>query len=201
VSAYPIALNGQRLRALVVGGGVVGTRKALALLEAGADVRVVAPEVSAELARVEAQNRLAVLRAPYGPDVLGDATLVIAATSSRDVNSTVAADARERGKLVNVADAPEDGDFHSMAVHRSGDLTIAVSTGGVPGAAARIRDSLATRFDARYEQALSALHRMRTRLRAADTEAWNRAASDLVGKDFCDVVETGTLPEKVAAWR
>jgi len=201
VSAYPIALNGQRVRALVVGGGVVGTRKALALLEAGADVRVVAPEVSAELAHVEAQNRLAVLRAPYGPDVLGDATLVIAATSSRDVNSTVAADARERGKLVNVADAPEDGDFHSMAVHRSGDLTIAVSTGGVPGAAARIRDSLATRFDARYEQALSALHRMRTRLRAADTEAWNRAASDLVGKDFCDVVETGTLPEKVAAWR
>ena len=201
MSAYPIALNGQRLRALVVGGGVVGTRKALALLEAGADVRVVAPEVSAELARVEAQNRLAVLRAPYGPDVLGDATLVIAATSSRDVNSTVAADARERGKLVNVADAPEEGDFHGMAVHRSGDLTIAVSTGGVPGAAARIRDSLATRFDARYEQALSALHRMRTRLRAADTEAWNRAASDLVGKDFCDVVETGTLPEKVAAWR
>ena len=201
MSAYPIALNGQRLRALVVGGGAVGTRKALALLEAGADVRVVAPEISAELARVEAQNRLAVLRAPYGPDALGDATVVIAATSSRDVNSTVAADARERGKLVNVADAPDEGDFHSMAVHRSGDLTIAVSTGGVPGAAARIRDSLAARFDARYEQALAALHGMRTRLRAADTGAWDRAASDLVGKDFCDVVEGGSLPEKVSAWR
>ena len=201
MSAYPIALNGQRLRALVVGGGAVGTRKALALLEAGADVRVVAPEISAELARVEAQNRLAVLRAPYGPDALGDATVVIAATSSRDVNSTVAADARERGKLVNVADAAEEGDFHSMAVHRSGDLTIAVSAGGVPGAAARIRDSLAARFDARYEQALSALHNMRTRLRAADTDAWDRASSDLVGKDFCDVVETGSLPGKVSAWR
>ena len=201
MSAYPIALNGQRLRALVVGGGVVATRKALALLEAGADVRVVAPEISAELAKVEAQNRLAVLRAPYGPDVLGDATVVIAATSSRDVNSTVAADARERGKLVNVADAPDEGDFHSMAVHRRGDLTIAVSTGGVPGAAARIRDSLAARFDARYEQAISALHHMRTRLRAADTGAWDRAASDLVGADFCDVVETGSLPEKVSKWR
>lgn len=201
MSAYPIALNGGRLRALVVGGGAVGTRKALALLDAGADVRVVAPEISAELAKVEAENRLAVLRAPYGPDALGDATVVIAATGSRDVNSTVAADARERGKLVNVADAPDEGDFHSMAVHRSGDLTIAVSTGGVPGAAARIRDSLAARFDERYEQALSALHKMRTRLRAADTGAWDRAASDLVGKDFCDVVEAGSLPEKVAAWR
>lgn len=201
MSAYPIALNGDRLRALVVGGGTVGTRKALALLDAGADVRVVAPEISAELAQLEAQNRLAVLRAPYAPDALGDASIVIAATSSRDVNSTVAADARERGKLVNVADAPEEGDFHSMAVHRSGELTIAVSTGGVPGAAARIRDSLAARFDARYERALSVLHEMRTRLRAADTGAWNRAASDLVGKDFCDVVENGSLPEKVAAWR
>ena len=201
MSAYPIALNGQRLRALVVGGGAVGTRKALALLDAGADVRVVAPEISAELAQLEAQNRLAVLHAPYGPDALGDATVVIAATSSRDVNSTVAADARERGKLVNVADAPDEGDFHGMAVHRSGDLTIAVSTGGVPGAAARIRDTLAARFDKRYEQAISALHHMRTRLRAADTGAWDRAASDLVGKDFCDVVEAGSLPEKVAVWR
>jgi siroheme synthase-like protein len=201
VSAYPIALNGQRLRALVVGGGSVGTRKVVALLDAGADVRVIAPDISAELAKLEEQNRLVVLRAPYGPDALGDATVVIAATSSRDVNSTVATDARELGKLVNVADAPEEGDFHSMAVHRSGDLTIAVSTGGVPGAAARIRDSLAARFDSRYERALAVLHEMRTRLRAADTGAWNRAASDLVGKDFCDVVESGSLPEKVAAWR
>ena len=201
MTAYPIALNGQRLRALVVGGGSVGTRKAVALLDAGADVRVVAPEISTQLAQLEAQNRLAVLRAPYGPDVLGDATVVIAATGSRDVNSTVAADARERGKLVNVADAPEEGDFHSMAVHRSGDLTIAVSTGGVPGAASRIRDSLAARFDARYDRALSALHEMRTRLRAADTGAWNRAASELVGRDFCDAVENGSIQEKVAAWR
>lgn len=201
MTAFPIALNGQRVRALVVGGGAVGTRKALALLEAGADVRVIAPEISAELAQVEAQNRLAVLRAPYGPEALGDATVVIAATSSRDVNSLVAADARARGKLVNVADSPEEGDFHSMAVHRSGDLTIAVSTGGVPGAATRIRDALASRFDARYERALSALHRMRSRLRAADGDGWQRAASELIGEDFCESVEKGALADKVASWR
>lgn len=201
MSAFPIALNGPRVRALVVGGGSVGTRKALALLEAGASVRVVAPEVSAALTRVEAENRLAVLRAAYGPDVLGDATLVIAATSSRDVNSLVAADARARGMLVNVADAPDEGDFHSMAVHRRGDLTIAVSTGGVPGAAARIRDTLARRFDERYESALAALHRMRSRLRAGDGNAWQRAADELIGEDFCESVEAGDIPGKVAAWR
>jgi len=201
VSAFPIALNAQRVRALVVGGGAVGTRKALALLEAGASVRVVAPEVSQALAQVEAENRLAVLRAPYAPDVLGDATLVIAATGSRDVNSTVASDARALGKLVNVTDAPEEGDFHTMAVHRSGDMTIAVSSGGVPAAAARIRDTLARRFDERYDLALSALHRMRLRLREADPAAWQRASSDLIDEDFCDSVEKGEVPDKVAAWR
>lgn len=201
MSAFPIALNAQRVRALVVGGGAVGTRKALALLEAGANVRVVAPEISPALEQVEAENRLAVLRASYAPDVLGDATLVIAATSSRDVNSLIAADARALGKLVNVTDAPEEGDFHSMAVHRSGDLTIAVSTGGVPTAAARIRDALARRFDERYELALHALHRMRSRLREADSDAWQRAASDLIGEDFCESVEKGAVPDEVAAWR
>ncbi|HEU4747948.1 MAG TPA: bifunctional precorrin-2 dehydrogenase/sirohydrochlorin ferrochelatase [Gemmatimonadaceae bacterium] len=201
MSAFPIALNGQRVRALVVGAGAVGTRKALALLDAGANVRVVAPEVSAGVVRAESEHRLTVLRVAYAPDVLGDATLVIAATSSRDVNSVVAADARERGILVNVADAPEEGDFHSMAVHRRGDLTIAVSTAGVPAAAARIRDSLARRFDERYEHALAALHRMRSRLRAADGGAWQRAADDLIGEDFCDSVEAGAVPERVASWR
>lgn len=201
MSAFPIALNAQRVRALVVGGGAVGTRKALALLEAGATVRVVAPEVSEALAQLEAENRLAVLRASYAPDVLGDATIVIAATNSRDVNSLVAADARALGKLVNVTDAPEEGDFHTMAVHRSGDMTIAVSTGGVPGAAARIRDTLARRFDERYELALSALHQMRSRLREADGGAWQRASSDLIGDDFCESVEKGDVPDKVAEWR
>lgn len=201
MSAFPIALNAQRIRALVVGGGAVGSRKALALVDAGANVRVVAPEVSADLATAEAEQRLTVLRVAYGPDVLGDATLVIAATSSRDVNSAVARDARQRGILVNVADAPDEGDFHGMAVHRRGDLTIAVSTGGVPGAAARIRDSLARRFDDRYEHALAALHRMRSRLRAADEDAWRRAADDLIGEDFCDSVEAGAVPGRVTAWR
>ena len=201
MSAFPIALNAQRVRALVVGAGAVGTRKALALLEAGANVRVVAPEVSPRLTEVEAENRIAVLRAPYAPDVLGDATIVIAATSSRDVNSLIAADARERGKLVNVTDAPDEGDFHTMAVHRAGDLTIAVSTGGVPTAAARIRDALARRFDQRYGLALSALHQMRSRLREADSDAWVRAAADLIDEDFCESVEKGTVPDEVSAWR
>jgi siroheme synthase-like protein len=201
VSTLPIALNGENVRALVIGGGAVGTRKVLALLDAGARVRVVAPEVSAQIANAEAGNRLVIRREVYGPDALSDETVVIAATGSREVNSRVAADARARGRLVNVADSPEEGDFHTMAVHRSGDLTIAVSTGGVPAAAARIRDALATRFDTRYERALSGLRQLRFRLRAGEDKAWDRANTELIGQDFCQSVENGSLPDKVAAWR
>jgi siroheme synthase-like protein len=201
VSALPIALHGEKVRALIIGGGDVGTRKALALLDAGAQVRVVAPEVSAQLAAAAAGNRLVVRREPYGPDAFSDETLVFAATSSRDVNTRVAADARARGILVNVVDSPEEGDFHSMALHRNGELTIAVSTGGVPTAAVRIRDTLAARFDARYERALSALRDMRLKLRSAAGDPWTRATAELIGKDFCESVESGSLHDKVATWR
>jgi siroheme synthase (precorrin-2 oxidase/ferrochelatase) len=102
---------------------------------------------------------------------------------------------------VNVVDDAEESDFHNMAVHRSGDLTVAISTGGVPGAALRIRDALAARFDARYERALSALRRLRSRLRAGDGDSWDRAAGELIADDFCAAVENGSLPKRVAAWR
>lgn len=197
----PIGLAGERVRAVVIGGGVVGTRKALALLEGGAHVRVVAPEVTPQLESASRGGRLEVTLAGYAADALDDATLVIAATNSRDVNSRVAADARVRGKLVNVADSPEDSDFYSMAVHRAGDLTVGVSAGGVPGAAARIRDAIAARFDARYGHALFALRELRQRLLASPDDTWQRADTALIAEDFCDAVENGSLPEKVAAWR
>jgi precorrin-2 dehydrogenase/sirohydrochlorin ferrochelatase len=201
VSVLPIALAGERVRAVVIGGGVVGTRKALALLEAGAHVRVVAPEVTPELASASRGGRLVVSLAPYTTETLDDSTVVIAATNSRDINSRVAADARRRGKLVNVVDSPEDSDFYSMAVHRAGELTVGVSTGGVPGAAVRIRDAIAARFDARYENALSALRELRQRLLVSRDDTWQRAATKLIADDFCDAVETGALPKKVATWR
>jgi siroheme synthase (precorrin-2 oxidase/ferrochelatase) len=88
-----------------------------------------------------------------------------------------------------------------MALHRSGDVTIAVSAGGVPGAAARIRDAIAERFDARYERAVSALRGLRSRLMAADDKRWGAAAPTLIGDDFCTSVENGSFHQKMDSWR
>jgi siroheme synthase-like protein len=201
VSDFPIALHGERLTAVVIGGGSVGTRKALALLEAGAQVRVVSPEVTSDLADAERARRLSIVRESYRAGQLDEATLVIAATDSREVNAQVAIDAHSRGKLVNITDFPDEGNFHTMALHRSGDVTIAVSAGGVPGAAARIRDAIAERFDARYGRAVSALRGLRSRLIAGGDERWRDAAPKLIADDFCRSVEDGTLTEKVDTWR
>jgi len=201
VSDFPIALHGERLSAVVVGGGSVGTRKALALAESGAQVLVVSPNVTPELEAAARARELTIVREAYSVEHLGRSTLVVAATDSREVNARIAVDAHASGKLVNITDYPDEGDFHTMAVHRSGDVTIAVSSGGVPGAAARIRDAIAERFDGRYERAVSALRGLRSRLLASGDDQWREAAPKLVGDDFCSSVEDGSLADKVDSWR
>jgi siroheme synthase-like protein len=201
VSDFPIALHGERFSALIVGGGAVATRKALALADAGATVRVVAVAISPELEAASRSHRVSIVKGAYSPDQIGAATLVVAATDSREVNSQVAVDAHKRGKLVNITDFPDEGNFHTMALHRSGDITIAVSSGGVPGAAARIRDAIAERFDDRYERAVSALRGLRSRLIANGSGEWSNAAPKLIGDDFCHSVEDGSFASKVESWR
>lgn len=203
MSGYPIVLNGEAITALVVGGGRVAERKARALLAAGARVRVVAPVVSdalRELARSTPHCEI-VERRYEGDDIAG-ARLVFAATDQREVNAAVARDAREAGILVNVADDGSLGDFVTPAVHESGGLLIAVTTGGIPGAAARVRDAISGRFDGRYADVLARLAELRSSLlQSGDRDEWKRAAAALLDDDFCARVESGALGEELTAWR
>jgi siroheme synthase-like protein len=201
VSDFPIALHGERISAVVIGGGSVGTRKALALASAGVTVRVVSPVVTAELNEAQRDGRVDVDRREYASHCISTATMVIAATDSRETNARIAVDAHSLGKLVNVSDFPDEGNFHTMALHRSGDVTIAVSAGGVPGAAARIRDAIAERFDGRYERAISALRGLRSRLIADGDERWRAAAPKLLADDFCTSVEDGSFSERIESWQ
>ncbi len=188
----------------MVGGGAVGTRKALTLHAAGASVRVISPEVTNELAEVaRAGDRVTLdLRCYEGMNDIGNAQIVIAATTSPDVNALVARDAHTMRRLVNVADAPEWGSFVSMAVHRAGELTIGVGAGSVPSAAARVRDRIATQFGERYAAAISDCASLRSEiLRRGGPAEWASVNRCLIGADFCDRVETATFSEEIAACR
>jgi len=203
VSAYPIVLEGSAISALVVGGGSVAARKVRALLETGAAVHVVAPTIGDEIETLAATSELLrITRSSYTTEHLGEAALVVAATDDASVNAAVAADARKAGRLVNVVDHPELGDFITPAVHRCGDLVVAVAAGGVPNAAARIRDSIGRTIDNRYASAVRDLAALRRRLIAAgDRDRWNQAAAALIGEDFCERVESGAFAAGIAQWR
>ena len=203
MSAYPLVLEGSRLIALVVGGGRVALRKITALLESGARVHVVAPRIDAGIEALQAQNgSLRITREPYDPGQLGDALLVIAATSDPRLNAQIAEDARIRGRLVNVVDAPELGNCSTPAVHRAGDVVVAVSAGGVPNAAARIRDAIGERLDARYSEAVGELATLRRALLdEGRRDRWRDAADSLLAPDFCEQVESGRLVARIAEWR
>lgn len=202
VFGLPLVLDGASVIALVVGGGAVATRKVSAFLDGGAKVRVRAPWVTEELERREAvDQRLIIERDVYADDAIGEATVVVAATDDHSLNLRIATDARRLHRLVLVAGDPSAGSCVMPAVHRSGDLLVAVTSGGVPRASARVRDDLARRLDDRYAAAIRELMQLRRRLlEDQDRAAWRSAASVLVADDFCESVESGAFTERLAAW-
>ncbi len=124
---------------LVVGGGRIGLEKAEGLLECGARITVVAPEIRPDLAALDVET----VERRYQASDLDERFLVIAATASYGVNRRIAADAEERRMFCNVADVPELCSFILPAVVRRDPIAIAVSTGGAsPALAQRLRDEI-----------------------------------------------------------
>ncbi|WP_299755277.1 precorrin-3B C(17)-methyltransferase [uncultured Chloroflexus sp.] len=150
-SEYPIVLTKPaQLPTVVVGGGPVGERKVRSLLDAGFPVRLISPTATTQLAAWASAGRLVWEQREYRAGDLTGARLVFAATNDRAVNARIAAAASVAGALCNVADDPDGGDFHVPAVHRSGGLTVAVSShGAAPSRAVAIRDAIAEWFMAK----------------------------------------------------
>ena len=161
--AYPMILTLTGRPALVVGGGRVALRKARDLADAGAAVRVVAPEFLSDFA---ADGRFECVRAAYAAGHVAGAAVVVAATDDEAVNARVAADARAAGALVNVVDRPALCDFIVPAQVTRGDLIVAVSTGGAaPSLSRRLRERLEREFGPEYAAYLAAMRRVRERLK------------------------------------
>jgi siroheme synthase-like protein len=202
MSGYPVLLEGRAVTALVVGGGSVASRKVRSLLAAGARVRVVAPSVTDELhALGEHDRNLTIERRRFQDADVREVMLVFAATDERTTNSRIARVARAHHRLVSVSDLPSEGDFSGMAAHSAGAVVIGVSAGGVPRAAARIRDAIAERFDSRYASAIDALRSMRRRfLDTGGAAQWELAVRTLLDERFCARVESGELAAEVDAW-
>jgi siroheme synthase-like protein len=148
---YPMLLNISGRRCVVVGGGRVALRKVRALLEHGAIIEVISPDLCPELAEMTEPGEIRTTRRNYRPGDLKNAFIAIAATDNSDMNRRIAKEARSGAVLVNVADDPESSDFIVPSYARRGGVTIAVATAGQsPALARKIRTRLEQEHGSEY---------------------------------------------------
>ena len=125
---YPINLDVEKKSCVVVGGGKVALRKIRGLLDAGALVKVIAPEICAEVEELFQRDEISWTRAEFSAELLGDEMILIAATNNPEINRRAAEIARARKILVNVVDET-GGNFNVPSRIRRGELLLTISTG------------------------------------------------------------------------
>jgi uroporphyrin-III C-methyltransferase/precorrin-2 dehydrogenase/sirohydrochlorin ferrochelatase len=193
---YPVMLDVVDRSCLVVGGGGVALRKAQSLVEEGARVTVVAPDVVEPLAKMADAGRFVLERRPYTSGEAGSYSLVVAATDDREVNARVYSDADRAGVWVNVADDPELCSFHLPGRVRRGSLQLAIgSAGRAPFVVRRLRRLFERRLGDEWNEWISAAGRFRDRVRGLGLEASEQEA--LFDRFFDATVDQESLRARV----
>jgi uroporphyrin-III C-methyltransferase/precorrin-2 dehydrogenase/sirohydrochlorin ferrochelatase len=193
---YPVSLEIRNRHVLVVGGGGVALRKVQGLVEEGARVTVVAPEVVAPLDEMAERGEIVIERRPYRGDADHSWNLIFAATDDRETNARVFHDAEETGVWCNVADDPELCSFHLPARVRRGPLQIAIgSAGEAPFVVRRLRQLLERRFGPEWGEWLSSAARYRDAVR--DLGASRDRQEALFDRFFRETVDPAGLTARV----
>lgn len=171
---YPLTVQVNKKRIVVIGGGKVAGFKIIPLLKQGADIVVVSPELDVNLVKLVEEKKIRWYQREYEKSDIKDAFLVVAASSDSILNEQVAEDAA-KNQLVNVITNPESGNVHFPAAIHRGLLNIAVSTGGAsPKLAKKIRDDIANKYDETYEIYLDFLYEVRVKLKDLQLEKKER---------------------------
>lgn len=139
---YPLFLKLDGRKVLVVGGGPIAAGKVAALLETGAVITVVAPDLRQELLDLSAVGKISIERRCYQSSDLGGVWLVVAAAPP-EVNQLVAAAASSLRLFVLAVDDTSAASAYGAGTFRRGDVTVAVSTNGrAPALAGLLREGL-----------------------------------------------------------
>lgn len=196
MSYLPIFIDVNGRTCVVIGGGDIAERKARSLVEAGAAVVVISPEVTTGLAAMVHAETIRHLRRTYRQGDLNGAFLAFEATGDGTTEQAAAGEARARGVPINVADVPELCGFIAPAVVHRGGLQIAVSTGGAsPALARKIREDLEERFGPEYESAVDLLAAARRWLRKHQPDGGKRGLllGRMVDSDLLECLKRGDL--------
>jgi len=186
---YPIFVELEQKKVVVVGGGNVAFRKVRVLLECGAVIHLAGRALTRDLRKMVEQEEIHFLGQEFRDEFLVGAFMVIAATDDKDLNHHISTCARKKGVLVNAVDQPPDCDFIVPSILKRGDLQIAISTSGKsPALARRIRKGLETQFGPEYETFLAMMGRLRKEILSLglSQEENSRIFQKIVDADFLE---------------
>jgi siroheme synthase-like protein len=198
---YPIFVDLRGRPALVVGGGPVAEGKVLGLLEAGACVTVISPDLTTELHQLAQAEKLLWVSRKYRAGDSAGAFIVIGATNDPAANAAVWEEASARNQLANIVDDIPHCNFIAPSILRQGDLTVAISTGGrAPTLAVRLREKLEPLIGAEYARFLQMVAPLRAILLqkyppfAVRKKLWYQ----LVDSDILELLKNG---DEATAWQ
>jgi len=183
-------------RCVVVGGGRIAARKIEALLDAGAEVHVVAPELTPEVREWHDAGRLSASVRAFAPADLDGAWLVTAATDDPAANRAVAEAAEARRVWCNAADDPANCSFTLMSVVRQGDLVVTVGTGGrSPALATYLKDHVRQEMGPEWAELLELLAEARERVRGSGESSENVDWRRALDSGMLDLIRAGRRAE------
>lgn len=173
----PLMMDVADRSCILIGGGRIAERKAIPLLDAGAKVKIISPELSDRLLSMHQDGMLEWVRRSYREGDLTGAFLAYAVTDAREINDAVTKEANALGVPVNHAGDSGKGSFITPSVLRRGKLVLSVSASGSgPAAASRLCREINEAYGDDYEVYLDALALARTMVKATVQDAERRAA-------------------------
>ena len=180
---YPVFIDVRDRRCVVVGGGNIGEEKVQKLLECGASVVVISPEINDGVREMADDDKVTWVPREYAHGDLEGAFIAIAATDETRVNTQIAGEARQRNVLLNVVDVTHLCTFIAPSVARRGEVTIATSTGGAsPALARKFREELSRSRLIEYADLAPLLSEARTELKRmgvkVDADHWQACISE-----------------------
>ena len=164
---YPVYLDVKDRLCTIIGGGPIGEGKIASLLECGANIRMICPEVTQDVQDMADTGVIKLEKRVYQEGDLEGAFVVIAATDDNSVNRRIADEAGRLGVLLNVADVTHLCNFIAPSVVRKGEVTVAISTAGLsPALARKLRETLEVSHDLDYADMTPLLAEVRGELRS-----------------------------------
>ena len=194
---YPIFLVGlDKKRCIVIGGSHEAEFKVKQLLECDANLTVIAPTLTDELAFLAAENRFIWIKRNYRPGDLRGAFFVLAERFTPVEDCRIWAEGLRENCLVNVMDDIPRCNYVAGSIIRQGPLTIAISTSGAaPAFSVRLRQRMQQEFGPEYKTYLEWLQSIRPAMKATHPQFTERKKHwyELVDSDVLALIRSGEL--------